>query len=411
MKKFLQPLSTAWMSVTTHKLRSFLTVLGVVIGVAAVITLMSIGRGTQETILSRLSGLGSNLIFVQPGATTQGGVRGASGSASTLTLEDALAIADEVPYVVAAAPSSTSGLQVIAGGQNMFVRVTGVTPDYQQVYNLQVADGDFISQYIYDRSMKVAVLGSNVAETLFGTDEPVGQTIRAGNNILQVIGVLQSQGASMLGSADDTILIPLSALQIIAARQTTTSGGHVVSTIAVAADSQDHVKDVMDGITFLLQNRHQIALGADNDFSVTSLEDLADTISSAMSSVTMLLAAIAGISLLVGGIGVMNIMLVSVLERTREIGIRKALGARDRDIWVQFLIEAAFLTFTGGVIGVTIGWGAAYLVTRFGAITTLVSADIVILAVAVSVGIGLFFGFYPAWNASRLNPIEALRSE
>ncbi len=214
MKRWLDLLATVWMGITTHKLRSFLTILGVVIGVAAVITLMSIGRGTQQSILSRLSGLGSNLIFVQPGSTTQGGVRGGVGTASTLTLEDGQSIADQVPNVVAVAPSNTVGQQVIAGGQNMFIRITGVTPDYQQVYNLPVVDGDFITQYMYDRSMKVAVLGSSVATTLFGTDEPVGQNVRSGNNVFQVIGVLESKGASLVGSPDDTILIPLSALRV-----------------------------------------------------------------------------------------------------------------------------------------------------------------------------------------------------
>ena len=412
MKKWFEPLATAWTSVATHKLRSFLTVLGVVIGVAAVITLMSIGKGTEQTILSRLSGLGTDLIFVQPGATVEGGIRGAFGSASTLTLEDAAAIAEQVPDVTAVAPSTTAGLQVIAGSQNTFVRVTGITPDYQLVYNLQVVDGDFISQYYYDRSMKVAVLGPTIVTTLFPNgDDPVGQSIRVGTNVVQVIGVLQSKGASMIGSTDDAILVPLSTLQVMVSSPRTSSGGHVVNSIAIEASDQNYVNDAMAGITSLLQYRHQIPFGADDDFTVTSMQDLTNTITQAMSSVTMLLGAIAAISLLVGGIGVMNIMLVSVVERRREIGIRKALGASERAIWGQFLVEAILLTFTGGIIGVIVGWGASSLVSRFGTISTLVSPDIVVLAVSVSVGIGLFFGFYPAWNASRLNPIEALRSE
>ena len=290
-------------------------------------------------------------------------------------------------------------------GENLMVL------DYQQVYNLQVTEGDFISQYYYDRSMKVAVIGPNVANTLFNGDDPLGQSIRVGNNVVQVIGILQSKGASMVGSTDDTMLIPLSTLQVMTARATTASGEHVVSQIVVEASDQAHVTDVTNEITSLLQARHRIAFGASNDFTITSMQDLTNTITQASNSITMLLGAIAAISLLVGGIGVMNIMLVSVVERRREIGIRKALGASGRAIWGQFLVDAALLTLTGGIIGIIAGWGISSLASRLTAIPTLVSADIIILAVSVSVGIGLFFGFYPAWSASRLDPIEALRSE
>jgi putative ABC transport system permease protein len=412
MKKYFEPLSTAWTSVATHKLRSFLTILGVVIGVAAVIALMSIGRGTEQTILSRLSGLGSNLMFVQPGFTTTGGIRGGFGSANTLTSEDATAIVNDVPNVVTAAPSTTAGIQVIAGRQNMFVRITGITPDYQQVYNLQITDGDFITQYFYDRAMKVAVLGPTIATTLFPNgEEPVGQSIRLGNNVVEVIGVLQSTGTSLVGSTDNTILVPLSTLRTMISSPTTTSGGHIVSQITVEASDQQYVTDVTNSITSLLESRHQIAIGASDDFTITSVQTLTNTITQAANSLTLLLGAIAAISLLVGGIGVMNIMLVSVVERRREIGIRKALGASERSIWGQFLLDAALLTLTGGLIGIAAGWGVSVLVSHLVSLSTLVSADIVILAVSVSVGIGLFFGFYPAWQASRLNPIEALRSE
>ncbi|MDP2931452.1 MAG: ABC transporter permease [Chloroflexota bacterium] len=410
MKKWLEPLATAWVSVATHKLRSFLTILGVVIGVGAVITLMSIGKGTEATIVSRIQNLGSNLIFVQPGFFTQGGVRG-FGSANTLTMEDATAIAQQVDGVSIVAPYYQSNLQVVAGSQNMRTRVTGITPDYQQALNLQTTEGDLISQFQYDRAMRVAVLGPNVKNTLFGQDDPVGQPIRIGNATFYVMAILQSKGATIMGSTDDAILIPLTAMQQAFAQPRTASGGHVVSSIIIQSTDAQYTTLVTNEITSLLQQRHNIAAGADNDFTVSSQDQLTSTLAEAMNSMTLLLGAIAAISLLVGGIGVMNIMLVSVVERTREIGIRKALGARERDIWGQFLIEAAFLTFSGGVIGIGLGWGAATLVTRSGAITTLVSPDIVLLAASVSVAIGLFFGFYPAWQASRLNPIEALRSE
>ncbi len=411
MKKWLGPLATVWLGLTTHKLRSFLTMLGIIIGVAAVISLMSIGKGTQAAIVSRIESLGSNLLFISPGGTTQGGVRFGPGTATTLTLEDATAIEQNVPYITAVAPSSSTSLQIVVAGQNTRSQVSGITPEYQQAYNLQLAEGDFITDYEYQRSMKVAVLGSSVADTLFNGDDPLGQTVRMGNIVVQVIGVLQTKGQSFMGGTDDSILVPLTTLQQTVTQQLTSTGQHIVRSIVVQVGDQQHAAEVIGDITALLRERHRLAVGADDDFTITSQQDIVNTISEATSSMTLLLGAIAAIALLVGGIGVMNIMLVSVLERTREIGIRKALGARERDIWLQFLIEAASLTFAGGIIGVGVGWVASFFVEYSGLMTTLVTTDIVILAVSVSIGIGLFFGFYPAWNASRLNPIEALRSE
>ncbi|MBU2609200.1 MAG: ABC transporter permease, partial [Chloroflexi bacterium] len=301
-------------------------------------------------------------------------------------------------------------LQIVVGGQNMNSRVSGVTIEYLQAYNLKVADGSFISEYDYQRGARVAVLGANVKETLFEDADPLGQPIRMQQNIVRVIGVLESKGA-MSSSSDDAILIPLTAMQQMVAQPRTNRGERVISSIALTVDDKEFSTLVADEITELLRVRHQLGPGVDNDFNVRSMEEIATMLSEAVGTMTALLGAIAAISLLVGGIGVMNIMLVSVLERTREIGIRKAMGAREMDIWLQFLIEAAFLTFTGGIIGVAVGWVVSYVVGNMGTMTTVVSADIIILAVSVSVGIGLFFGFYPAWNASRLNPIDALRSE
>jgi len=411
VKKWFEPLASAWVGVVTHKLRSFLTMLGIVIGVAAVIALMSIGRGAEADIISRIESLGSDLIFISPGATTFGGVRGAAGGATTLTLEDAAAISEQVPYIASVAPYYSTSLQLVVGKQNMNARVTGVTPEYMQAYNLNTTSGSFFSEYDYQRGAKIAVLGANVKETLFEGADPVGQRLRMGTNIIRVIGVLESKGASMMGSSDDAILIPLTALQQMVAQPRTSQGERVVSSIALTVSDEGQASYVADEITSLLRSRHQLGPGVEDDFTITSMEEIASAISEMIGTMTLLLGAIAAISLLVGGIGVMNIMLVSVLERTREIGIRKALGARERDIWGQFLIEAAFLTFVGGIIGVILGWVVSTVVDRMGIMTTVVSADIVILAVSVSVGIGLFFGFYPAWNASRLNPIDALRSE
>ena len=407
MKKWLEPLATAWVGVITHKLRSSLTILGIVIGVAAVITLMSIGKGAEARIISNIESMGSDLVTIQPGARTFGGVKSA---ADTLTIEDAEAIAEQVPYISSIAPSYSSSLQVVVGGENMNSQVTGVTPEYMQVNNLEIANGTFFSANDYQRGSKVVVLGSDVKDTLFGDTDPIGQQMRMGSIIVRVIGILESKGA-MWGSPDNAIFIPLTAMQQTVAQPRTAQGERLVSSIALSVSDEEQADYVVAEITSLLRTRHQLSPNDDDDFSIMSMEELASTLSEAIGTMTLLLGAIAAISLLVGGIGVMNIMLVSVLERTREIGIRKALGARERDIWTQFLIEAAFLTFTGGIIGVILGWAVSYLISSTGVMTTVVTADIVILAVSVSVGIGLFFGFYPAWNASRLNPIEALRSE
>jgi len=411
MKKWFEPLATAWVGVVTHKLRSSLTILGIVIGVAAVIALMSIGRGAETEIISHIEALGSDLIFIWPGAAEErGGIKGAAGSAENLTLEDASAIAEQVPNITAVAPYYLSVLQVVVGSENTRSRITGITPEYMQVYNLNLTDGAFISEYDYQRGAKVAVIGPNVEEALFNGVEPVGQLMRMGKNIVRVIGVLESKGESMM-SSDDTIFIPLTAMQQMVAQPRTSQGERVVSSIALTVTDEEQASYVVEEITSLLRSRHQLGPGVDDDFSITSMEEIASTVSEAIGTMTLLLGAIAAISLLVGGIGVMNIMLVSVLERTREIGIRKALGAKESQIWLQFLIEAIFLTFAGGIIGVILGWVVSTVVSRTGLVTTVVSADIVILAVSVAVGIGLFFGFYPAWRASRLNPIEALRAE
>jgi putative ABC transport system permease protein len=299
----------------------------------------------------------------------------------------------------------------VVGGENMNSQVTGVPPEYQEIQDLETASGSFFSDYDYQRGAKVVVIGSEVKETLFGDTDPVGQQIRMGTNIARVIGVLESKEGIMGSSPDNAILIPLTAMQQMVAQPKTSQGERIVSSIVLTVSDEEQTEYIIEEITSLLRDRHRLGPNAEDDFRVVSIQEISVAVSEATGTMTLLLGAIAAISLLVGGIGVMNIMLVSVLERTREIGIRKALGAKERDIWGQFLIEAAFLTFTGGIIGVISGWLVATFVNRLGVMTTVVSADIVVLAVAVSVGIGLFFGFYPAWNASRLNPIEALRAE
>ncbi len=407
--KLLRPFANAWGGVTSHKLRSLLTILGIVIGVSAVIALMSIGKGAEQDILSRIETLGANLMMITPGSTMgAGGVRSAAGSAVTLTMEDATAIQARTDLVTSVSPIFSKNLQLIAGSQNMNAQVTGTTTSYMTTYNLNTTSGTFFSDYDYQQGTAVAVLGATVAQTLYGNNDPLGQNLRLGTIIVRVIGVLASKG-SVSGSPDNMVFIPLSTMQQAVAQQRTASGQQVISSISLTVKDIKNSDSIVQQLTDLLRTRHQLIASAANDFTITSMQEVASTVSATMATTTMLLGSIAAISLLVGGIGVMNIMLVSVLERTREIGIRKALGAKDTDIWVQFLIESAFLSLAGGLIGVILGWGAAFLISALGAMTTLVSADIVVLAVSVSIAIGLFFGFYPAWQASRLNPIEALR--
>jgi putative ABC transport system permease protein len=306
-------------------------------------------------------------------------------------------------------------MQAVAGNLNLNVQVTGITTGYMYVNNVDVQDGDPISQDQYDRNAKVALIGPNIATNLFPNDDPIGQKIRMSNNIFTVQGILASKGEGFT-SSDNMILIPLSTLQGMFSRNViTTTGQHTVNSITVLASDKAYISNVQDQITALLETRHNIAFGAADDFTMTSTEQITATITTATQSMTYLLGAIAGISLLVGGIGVMNIMLVSVMERRREIGIRKALGAKERDIWGQFLVDSALLTLTGGLIGVAIGWGGSYflgkILSQSAGMSTLVTSDIIFLAVGVSIVIGLFFGFYPAWQGSRLDPIQALRSE
>ncbi|MFC2040311.1 ABC transporter permease [Chloroflexota bacterium] len=410
MKKWLEPFSSAWVGIATHKLRSILTMLGIVIGVAAVIALMSIGRGATASILSNIESIGSDLITISPGSVSFGGVRSSGGSAVTLTMQDAEAIYEQIPNISMVAPYYSSSLQVIAGSENVNAQIYGVTPEYNDVQNLEIISGSFFTEADYDRGSKFTVIGSNVAETLFGTADPIGQQMRMGTIIVRVTGVL-APNEGFMSNTDNAVYIPLSAMRQTVAQPRTSRGEEIVSSITLTVTDPEQATATKEAITALLRTRHNLAAGTDDDFRITSIEEIASTVSEVTGTMTLFLGAIAAISLLVGGIGVMNIMLVSVLERTREIGIRKALGAREQDIWGQFLIEAALLSLGGGILGVIIGWAITYFVNLSGVVPAVVSADIVLLAVSVSVGIGVFFGFYPAWNAARLNPIDALRSE
>ena len=402
-----------------NKLRAALTMLGMIFGVGAVIALMSIGQGVQASVTSQIKGLGSNLLFVTPGATTSGGVRAQAGSAPTLTSEDADAIVDsgQVPQAVAVAPEAGNFGQVVANGQNTFTRLNGVTPDFLGVRNFSVAEGEFFSpEQISSRSL-VAVLGATSRQNLFAESDAIGQTVRVNNVNLRVIGVMASKGAQAQGNQDDVIYVPLSTMQTRLNRNRTARGGQTVQTINVQlADDQDETRvAAVQSIGELLRERHRVA---EDDFTIRSQDDLLQTANQIAGFITIFLGSVAGISLLVGGIGIMNIMLVSVTERTREIGIRKAIGAKRSDILTQFLIEATVVSVVGGAIGILIGAGGSRLLNglRLGGpgaqpIQTVVSPDAILLAFTVSALIGLFFGVYPAVKASRLNPIEALRYE
>ena len=410
MKKLRSLIRSVWIGLSTHKLRSFLTILGVVIGVASVITMMAVGEGTQQEILSNIESMGTDLTTISPGTSMgPGGFRG-GGMVQTLTLEDAEAIAEQVEYIEAVAPYKSANLQLVAGSENMNGSIIGTTAEYRDVQDLVLTSGAFFTEYDYQRGAKVAIIGSEVAETLFGNTDPVGQQMRMGTIIVRVVGVLEAD-ESFFSATNNSVIMPLTALQSAVALDRTPQGESVISSIYLTLSDVEKAEYVEEQITDLLRTRHRLSADEENDFNVRSVQEIAEMVTETTETTTMLLAAIAAIALLVGGIGVMNIMLVSVLERTREIGIRKALGAREIDIWGQFLIEAGLLTFIGGVIGVILGWGLSLILDTTGVYNTVVSADIVILAVSVSIGIGLFFGFYPAWNASRLNPIEALRSE
>lgn len=391
-----------------NKVRSGLTMLGIVIGISSVIALIAIGNGAQSSIQSSIQSIGSNLIIVMPGATRTPGsiVSAARGTAQSLTNEDATAIASQVSGVVAADPEVSSNKQVTFQGTNTRTTILGTGDQYPTVRNLQIADGSYFTQNQITSLARVAVIGPTVVTDLMATGtEPVGQEIVIGGDTFTVIGVTVAKGGSGFTNQDDQIFIPLTTAQQLF------TGNKYLSTISVEADSTNDMTAVQADITTLLLGRHSISNPANADFNTINQADIAATASGITQTFTILLAAVAGISLLVGGIGIMNMMLTTVTERTREIGLRKAIGAKKSDISTQFLVEAVSLTFIGGGIGVALGILASYLVTTFGGITTSVTSSSVILAFCVSAGIGIIFGYYPARRAASLNPIEALRYE
>ena len=397
-----------------NKLRSMLTVLGIVIGVAAVIAMLSIGRGAQASITSRIESMGTNLIYVTPGSTSQSGVQSAAGSAGTLTLDDADALAN-LANVEAVASQTSNFVQVVYQGVNANTRLMGVTSDYETVSSLTLEDGEFISDSDQNARSLVVVLGSSVAEDLFGSMAGVvGQRVRLNGQTFKVIGVLASKGSTGFMNQDDQVFVPLSTALYRLVGGERFRGSSVISQITVKASSSNVVDQVANEVTTTIRDLHGTVEGAD-DFTVTTQESTLAAATEVSDTLTIFLGGIAGISLAVGGIGIMNIMLTTVTERTHEIGLRKAIGAKRRDILLQFLVESMVLSFLGGLIGVALGWGVARLMGQVqfsgSTITPVVGMDSVLLATLFSMAVGLFFGIYPATRAARLQPVDALRYE
>lgn len=398
-------------AIQANVLRSVLTALGIIIGVAAVIVMISVGAGAQKQVDDVIKKLGSNLVIVVPGTTTSGGARGARGSRRTLTEDDAIAIQNEVPTVKVSAPTVRGSGQIIFGNQNWSTVIRGVTPDYGQAREWEIADGRWFNNDEVRSAAKVALIGETVSESLFGNDNPVGQIIRIKRVPFTVIGTLVGKGETPMGNdMDDVVFIPLTT-----AKKRTLGGrrvsGRLVGVVFVKSNSAEVVDDTIRDMTKLLRLRHKIRPGQPNDFFVRNLSSILEARANSSRVMNLLLAAVASISLIVGGIGIMNIMLVSVTERTREIGLRMAVGAKGRDILLQFLIEAVTLSLIGGVIGIVFGLGGSYIIAMIGNSPAIVQPYSIFLAFGFAAAVGVFFGFYPARKAARLDPIEALRYE
>lgn len=409
--KITDILEETYTALSANKARSFLTILGIVIGISSVIALVSIGAGASNSISSSIESLGSNLILITPGAQrTQGfSVNAGRGSGRTLTMADVKSITTGVENVTAVTAEVSGRYQVTAKGTNTNTTVDGVTSSYPQVRNLAVDQGSFIDDTQSQSIAKVAVVGPTVVTDLFGIDavpaDAIGQIIRVKGIQFKIIGVTVAKGGTGFSNPDDVIYIPIETAQRYL------SGNQYVNTIDVQASSPQVMTTVQNDLTTLLLSNHHISDPTQADFSALNQNDILSTASSITNTLTYLLGAIAGISLLVGGIGIMNMMLTTVTERTREIGLRKAIGAKKADISKQFLVEATVLTLIGGVIGIALGWGISFVVNATGILSTNVSLYSIILAFGVSAFIGIVFGYYPARRASRLNPIEALRYE
>jgi len=403
--KFLTILRVGLKAIARNKMRSALTALGIIIGVACVIAMVGVGKGSQAAIQSQINALGTNFLMVFPGVATQSGARIFTGE-STLTEEDVAAVRAEAPSVAYVSPMSRSGAQVVYGNSNWGTQVQGVGVEWPFIRSWNVAQGNFFGESEVRSATKVVVLGSTVATALFGDQSPIGATVRIKNFPFRVIGVLETKGGSTQGQdQDDTVVAPYTTVMRLL------KGRNRIDMFMASAVSQDAVEQAQTEIDALLRQRHRLPAGGDADFMVRSQQEIAQTANETSRTLSILLASAASISLLVGGIGIMNIMLVSVTERTREIGIRMAIGAKGKDILTQFLVEALTLSIAGGLIGILLGVGASRILAWKANWNIALPPESILLAFGFSAAIGVFFGFYPAWKASRLDPIEALRYE
>ena len=402
----LMTLRIALKALNRNKMRTILTMLGMIIGVGAVITMVGLGTGARTTIEERVKSAGTNMIMVNAGNFSTGGVRMGQGNSTTMTPEDAAALRD-IPGVQYVAPGAQTRGQIIAGNQNWSTQVQGTDTDLPLIRSWPTKYGSFFTQQDVTGAQKVAVLGTVVSETLFGPDvDPTGQIIRIRNQPFKVIGVMAPKGQSAMGQdQDDTILVPYTTVM------KKLQGQQNLNNITVSAASADQIQDVAESIRGVLRIRHKIMPGDADDFMVRTLEEMASVQTETTKTMTTLLASIAGVSLLVGGIGIMNIMLVSVTERTREIGLRMAIGARGKDVLLQFLVEAIVISLIGGLIGIALGFGLSAAVQKFMQWPAVISSDAIALAFGFAAMTGVFFGFYPARKAASLDPIEALRFE
>jgi putative ABC transport system permease protein len=406
---FFQTLKIALRALRTNKMRSFLTMLGIIIGIAAVIAMMAVGSGASYVISQQIASIGSNIILIIPGSTTSGGLRTGSGGAQTLTSDDAKAIMTDCPSVAYAAGTLRTSGQIVTGNMNWSTVIMGATPEMFDIREWPVVSGRSISQQDVDGAVKVCLLGQTVADNLFGSADPIGSIVRIKKIPFTVIGVLERKGQSPQGQdQDDTVFVPLRTAQRNLVRSQRTG---VVGSIIVKAKSEELIDKAESEIQSLLNQRHRITNGKEPDFSTRNLSEILAVAEQSSKAMSLLLGAVASISLIVGGIGIMNIMLVSVTERTREIGIRMAIGAKKNDILLQFMTEAVLLTMLGGLIGIALGAGGAATVSRLLEWPTLISFQSIAIAFVFSAAVGIFFGFYPAKKAAGLNPIDALRYE
>jgi putative ABC transport system permease protein len=409
MLDFKSILKMSIVSLKINKMRSMLTSLGIIIGVSAVIIMLAVGSGASKKIASDMESMGSNLLIIRSASAKSGGVRMGMGTKPTLTMKDAAAIESKARGILALAPYSAESKQITYGNQNWSTSVAGTTMAYFMIRNYEIESGRGFIPEDTKNGTKVAILGQTVSTELFGDVDPIGKTIRVGNIPFKVIGLLKSKGSSGMGQdQDDLIFIPITTAQ---RKVFGTDFPGTVSMIAVKAQNDEVLSIAEEDITSILKKRHHIGIKQDNDFEIRNLAEMQETIKSATKTMSLLLGAIAGVSLIVGGIGIMNIMLVSVTERTKEIGIRMAIGAKASDIRIQFLIESFLLSIAGGLVGVAVGIVGANLMHIFAGMNIAITLSSILLSLGFSAGIGIGFGYYPAYKASLLNPIDALRYE